>query len=71
MTICHVIKPSHLTPVKPCLHTHSNNFTPCPGLQVPPFSHGLGWHGFPTAKIKQLRLLVTRYLSEIKTIATI
>ena len=31
---------------------HSNNFPPCPGLHVPPFSHGLGRQGFPATKIR-------------------
>lgn len=52
-TIIHTFPPSHLLPLKPSLQTHSNNFPPCPGLHVPPFSQGLGWQGFPTAKKKK------------------
>ena len=50
------ISPSHLAPVNPSRQTHSNNFSPCPGLHLPPFSHGLGLHGSPTAKtLKEVR----------------
>ena len=52
-TIIHKFPPSHLLPLKPSLQTHSNNFPPCPGLHVPPFSQGLGSQGFPTAERNQ------------------
>ena len=42
--------PWHLSPVNPSRHMHSNIFPPCPGLHVPPFSHGLGRQGSPATK---------------------